>query len=905
MTQGPSFQYDVFVSYSHQDEAWVHGQLVPALRKRRLRVCIDDECFCPGHERLDEMERCVSASAKTVAVLTPAYLASNWTEFERSLRRDMDVKTGDRRLIPVLLQPCALPPDVERLVYVDFTKPGTTDPFGRLAAAIRGTPLPRAPRPSGPLFNMAPPLPSYYVPREQDLQRLRERLKAGGGVAVTAVHGMGGVGKSVLAAAQAHDAQAQQCFPDGVLWATLGPRAKGADAFLLDWGHALGVDLRQWETTQARCHELQRVLAGQRCLLVVDDVWPGESLAAAKTLWRVRGAGCCALCTTRYPDVAKSVQAEPLALGVLSEAEALALFAARWGRELNAEERALAAEVARRVGCLPLAVLLAAARGTGAAALAGLVEALRKGQPAAEDLDFSIEATRQESLRLCFDASYDYLHEDDRLRYRLLGAVPAQTVFGVEEAAVLWEQSEGRCLAALRRLVAHAVLDGVGEGRWRQHLLLRGDARARAERQKEDLRHALLRVVWAREDVWDLAGRWQERLAWLQDDVEAAHTLEDRSREGACLTHLGLVHAALGETRKAIGYYAQALGIVRELRDRHGEGVALGNLGNAYAALGETRQAIGYYEQALGMMREIGDRRSEAADLGNLGNAYAASGETNKALGYYEQALGIAREVGDRRCEGSHLGNLGLAYAALGETRQAIGYYELALEISREIGDRRSEANALCALGLANAALGQAREAVEFYEQALAIHREIGDRGGEGTDLGNLGNAYADLGETLKAIEYYEQILIIHREIGDRRGEGNDLGNLGNAYAALGETGKAIEHHEQALGIAREIGDRSAEGAVLNNLANEYREGGEMDRVRQLFEEALEIARQTGERPNQAIMLQNLSEVYEELGDTARAIACQREAVAIWEELGHQRLQEGRERLARLEGGKG
>ena len=41
------------------------------------------------------------------------------------------------------------------------------------------------------------------------------------------------------------------------------------------------------------------------------------------------------------------------------------------------------------------------------------------------------------------------------------------------------------------------------------------------------------------------------------------------------------------------------------------ESIALGNLGLAYADLGESRKAIENYEQALKIDREIGDRRGE------------------------------------------------------------------------------------------------------------------------------------------------------------------------------------------------------------------------------------------------------------------------------------------------------
>jgi len=39
---------------------------------------------------------------------------------------------------------------------------------------------------------------------------------------VSVIHGLGGIGKSTLAAALAHDLEVQQRLPDGVLWVTLG-----------------------------------------------------------------------------------------------------------------------------------------------------------------------------------------------------------------------------------------------------------------------------------------------------------------------------------------------------------------------------------------------------------------------------------------------------------------------------------------------------------------------------------------------------------------------------------------------------------------------------------------------------------------------------------------------------------
>jgi tetratricopeptide (TPR) repeat protein len=246
-------------------------------------------------------------------------------------------------------------------------------------------------------------------------------------------------------------------------------------------------------------------------------------------------------------------------------------------------------------------------------------------------------------------------------------------------------------------------------------------------------------------------------------------TLLRDNRNGITLGNLGLAYSGLGENRKAIEYYEQALKISREIGDRKKEGIWLGDLGNAYRDLGETRKAIEYYEQTLKIFREIGDRKREGAGLGNLGNAYSDLGKIRKAIEYYEQALKIAREIEDRKREGIWLGNLGIAYSHMVETRKAIEYYEQALKTAKEIGDRKREGVWLGNLGIVYRHLGEPKKAIEYYEQAIKIFKEVCDRNGEGFWLENLGLAYSDLGEHRKAIEFLKQSLAIGKAIEDPR----------------------------------------------------------------------------------------------------------------------------------------
>jgi tetratricopeptide (TPR) repeat protein len=203
------------------------------------------------------------------------------------------------------------------------------------------------------------------------------------------------------------------------------------------------------------------------------------------------------------------------------------------------------------------------------------------------------------------------------------------------------------------------------------------------------------------------------------------------------------------------GHYARLVEMREELLGRLTDpgllAYNLGSLGLAYRALGQVRRAIKLYEEALAIAREIGDRRGERMQLSKLGFAYRALGQFERAIDSHEKALTIAREIGDCWGEGTNLGNLGSAYRALGQVERAIESQKQALIILREIGDRYGEGVRLDELGIAHHALGQFGRAIEFHKQALAIAREIGDRRGESYRLLGLGKALLAIRELSKA----------------------------------------------------------------------------------------------------------------------------------------------------------
>lgn len=117
------FHYDVFLSYRHHqpDKTWVRQTLLPWLETENLRVCIDFRDFRLGEPVVLEMSRAVDQSRYTLAVLTPAYLDSNFTELENVLAEHAGLETNQRRLLIVMREQCAPRLSLRARLWLDMT----------------------------------------------------------------------------------------------------------------------------------------------------------------------------------------------------------------------------------------------------------------------------------------------------------------------------------------------------------------------------------------------------------------------------------------------------------------------------------------------------------------------------------------------------------------------------------------------------------------------------------------------------------------------------------------------------------------------------------------------------------------------------------------------------------------
>jgi hypothetical protein len=132
----------------------------------------------------------------------------------------------------------------------------------------------------GQLIGDVPNLPPHFLPRDEQLNPLKQKVLADTNqpVAITGksrhvgVQGMGGIGKTVLATALARDEEVRRAFPDGVIWITFGqtPQILTLQSDVVE---ALGDKQASFTEINSGKTQLRKLLTDKTCLLILDDVW--------------------------------------------------------------------------------------------------------------------------------------------------------------------------------------------------------------------------------------------------------------------------------------------------------------------------------------------------------------------------------------------------------------------------------------------------------------------------------------------------------------------------------------------------------------------------------------------------------------------------------------------------------
>ncbi len=599
-----------------------------------------------------------------------------------------------------------------------------------------------------------------FTGRQADLATIRNHIHASN-VAITGLQGMGGIGKTQLALAIAHEIKPQ--YPDAQILIDMQGYTRGkapltASDAMADVINSFERDFKRPESDNQLAAEYISVLNGKRCLLLIDNIRDESQLAGL-----MPPAGCKLITTTRNTGTFSGLDA--VRVDVMTEADAVALL-----EKITDRVKPLAKEIAAACGYLPLALNVTA-------------HALRTRKNITAK-DYLRRLNDEERRVKAFDkvhqaiAVSDDLIEDDELRQRWYALAVFPGDFMSFAPAHVWKLDNDDAVYVLSDLMTLSLIEYDEQtGRYKLHDLVRDYVNTKLTpdtRNTAALRHAeqYKNVCLATDRLYKEGG--DNILVALNLFDTERHNIDAGFNWSATNTETSDPAAQLCNAYPDAGAYCLAL-------RQH------------------PREWITWLEHALTAARRLKDRWMEGAHLGNLGLAYFDLGETKRAIEYHEQALAISREIGDRRGEGNALGNLGLAYYELGETKRAIEYHKKDLAIRHEIGDRRGEGNALGNLGLAYADLGETKRAIECYEQIFAIFREIGDRLGEANASWNLGDEYRKPGEYFdlsNAIAFMQVSVDFYAELGHPTAEAR------TAYvAALRQILERVDPKDQPAAI--------------------------------------------------------------------------------------------------------
>ncbi|MEH2359227.1 tetratricopeptide repeat protein [Nostoc sp.] len=748
--------------------------------------------------------------------------------------------------------------------------------------------------------NIPPAVPfEKFVGRETELEELHQKLQTSRQVAIVAVAGMGGVGKTELATQYAK--QHLENYQGGVCWLS----AQGIDVGIQILRFAqlkfklIAPD--DWELADRLRYCWQNWQQGE-VLLVFDNVTDYKTqvqryLPPESPRFKV-------LLTTREKFDRTLLQ---LPLGVLKPLAAMKLLKLLVDRERLKSEPWVARRICKFLGYLPLGLELVGRYldTMPDLSLETLLKRLEKKRLEHEAIAKANPLMRYEhGVAEAFELSWEQLDENAQgvgcwLSLYALADIP----FSVEaieddDAQEFWEKA----IANLRKL---HLLQRQSKGIYRLHPLIRQffqmklDESSEADEVKTAFVAQMVKVAKQipqqpnREDIFNLTSRIPH-LAEV-----ATYLCQYISDEDLIWTFTGLgwFYQGQGLYQQAEPWYKLCIEVAENRLGLEHPHIAnsLNNLAVLYESTGHYSEAEPLFKQALELWKRLlGDNHPHIANsLNNLAVLYQSTGRYSEAEPLLKQALELWKPlVGDNHPHiANSLNNLAVLYQSTGRYSEAEPLLKQALELWKPlVGDNHPHiANSLNNLAQLYKFTGHYSEAEPLYHQALELWKPlVGDNHPHIADsLNNLAGLYESTGRYSEAEPLYHQALELRKRLlGDNHPHiASSLNNLALLYESTGRYSEAEPLLKQALELRKRLlGDNHPDVASsLNNFAELYRSTGRYSEAEPLYQQALELRKRLlgDNHPNVAASLNNLALLYESTGRYSEAEPLYQQALAL------------------------
>ncbi|MGW6703713.1 tetratricopeptide repeat protein [Streptomyces sp. NPDC054956] len=616
------------------------------------------------------------------------------------------------------------------------------------------------------------PAAAGFVGRGAALDALDEAFADGaGGVVLHAVHGLGGVGKSTLAAYWAlHRATAR------VRWWITADGPEAVDAGLASLARALQPGLGELPTELQVERAVQWLAAHGDWLVVLDNVDRVEDVGAV--IDRLAGRGRVLVTTRRATGWHRYATTAAIRLDVFEPTESVALFT-RILDHHGLRDTDGADVLCVELGHLALAVEQAAAycaeTGTGPRAYLEMLAQWPAAMFAATAEGGDSERTVARIWRLTLDRLADTPLAGDLLRilaWYAPAGIPRDVLTAVAEPPAL--------ASAIGRLVAYSMVTDNHDGTLSVHRLVQALGRTP---DPEDPHRLPDNIDSARDQAAVCLGiafptevdhpvNWP-RCRALLPHVEALtrhHTPDhDTIATAYALDRAATYQQGQGAVSPAIRAFQRALATQERVRgtDDTNTLTARNNLAGAYKSAGDLDRAIPLYEGTLAAQEgALGADHPDTLRCGNnLASAYQALGDLDRAVQLHERTL----EDRERLLGADHpetltsRNNLAGAFASAGDLDRAIPLYERNLEDRERLlgADHPGTLLSRNNLAFAYKSVGDLDRAIPLYERTLEDRERLlgADHPDTLTSRNNLAGAFVAAGELDRAVPLYERTL--------------------------------------------------------------------------------------------------------------------------------------------------
>jgi DNA-binding SARP family transcriptional activator/tetratricopeptide (TPR) repeat protein len=676
------------------------------------------------------------------------------------------------------------PSDETEAIYVSVLR-GTTTP-----AEPAGADPPAAPgRHHAAVPRTLPPDIADFSGRRREVDHVRAllRRRVSGQVAIAAVTGPGGAGKTTLAVHVAHAVAAD--FPDGQLYVNL--RGNDHDLpvepfeVLGRFLRLLGVDgLALPETVEERVDLYRSLLADRGVLILLDNAAGDPQVQPLLP----NSAGCAVIVTGRL-HLGATLGVQPVRLDVMDEAEALELLR-RVGGPARTVDGPDAAELARRCGHLPLALRIVAAKLAAKPhwSAGKIVTLLDDEQQRLDRLSHG-----PLDVRASIALSYAHLRPAAQRLLCRLGDFDLPDVSVWLSAALLDCRPDVAEDLLEQLLDAQLLQPGAAGGdhpRYRLHDLVRIFARERAaaELSRDELEAARTRGFGAYLFLLDVL-------------VRAAYGGDYRMTHGPATRWPADERLAAGSEAELLEWFdIEQPSIVAVIRRAAGDGrspVAWDLACTAAVPLTTRRQfdeVRTVLDLALATTLRAGDQRGEAATRNRLGLLYSGQERFDAGEDEFARAYELFQRVGDRHGQALVSASLGMHHRSSGRPDAAMDYYAAALAGLRIVGDQGEIAHVLRGIGRIQMERGDHAEADATFEQALTV---FDNAGGSSTGRAQVlfwqGMLRTWRGDFTTAEQLFEEVLRVTVALGDRSGQAQALRGLAICQVQRGDraTGRA------------------------------------------------------------------------------------------------------------------